>query len=425
MIRNFIRTCRTRVFVDFRLVLLAAMAGAGCDLPQGGIAREMRGADTVSKEGVTVHYSKGLSRQAECFATVVAKQMANVQGATSYELQDWLAPVHVYLKFVQPEDPASGSKVGPYVWELPILVDPNETSCAEIMAKNDDYYPFDWMHELIEFSLCTGDRPRVPSDQRCGKPGEGNRDELCHTRWFNEGFASYCGVLASRSASYSDGAGGDEIQPDMCERRAVSLPFSSLARVRGRLFLWLHDDSHADYPFKKDCRDVAESRLSDHASAELDHYDAALALFLLIEDRYGPEAIRKIGRQVSKLKNGGEEDLRRIVSGAVGTDIVKLVDGFRFPDTGLIMLPVYRPPATSPLAEVKEGLWVGRVRDGSPAQRAGLKRDDVIGSLDGERILRNFDFECALYKHMRQDTVKIGLWRKGAGRMTVEMKLGK
>lgn len=423
MIRNFIRTCRARLFVDLRFVLLAAMAGAGCDLPQGTIAREMRGADTVSKEGVTVHYSKGLSRQAECFATVVAKQMAYVRAMTCYELPPWLAHTQVYLKLVASETSARSVTSGLHAWELPLLVDRDKASCEDILVKGDDFYPFVWAHEVVELSLVWGEQPHVMLDDRHKALGGVDRDELHYTRWFREGFASYCSILACRAASYSDGTATDEIRPDMCNRRQYLAPFSSLAKVRTQIFAWSQVDDYADYHPEKDGGDLFGLSQKDAAVAH--HYEGALALFLLIEDRFGPEAIRQIGREVSQLKNGTGEDLKRIVSGAVGTDIVKVVDEFRFPDTGLTMAPVYRPPAKCAGGEVKEGLVVDHVRDDSLAQRAGLKREDVILSLEGERTLREFDFECALYKHMRQDTVKIGLWRKGAGRMTVEMKIGK
>ncbi|MCY2931619.1 MAG: PDZ domain-containing protein [Planctomycetota bacterium] len=423
MIRNFIRTCGARLFVDLRFVLLAAMAGAGCDLPQGRIAREMRGADTVSKEGVTVHYSKGLSRQAECFAAVVAKQMAYVRAMTSYELQPWLAHAQVYLKLVGSEASAKSPTPDWYAWELPLLVDRDKASCEDILAKVDVFYPFTWMHEIVEGSLVWGEQPHAMLDDRHKALDGADRDELHYTRWFREGFASYCSILASRAASYSDGTETDEIRPDMFNRRQYLAPFSSLAKVRTRIFAWTQVDDYTGYCLEKDGGDLLG--LSQRDVAEQHHYNAALALFLLIEDRFGQEAIRQIGREVSQLKNGTGEDLRRIVSGAVGTDIVKVVDEFRFPALGLSMAPIYRPPAKFAGGEIKEGLLVDRVRDDSPAQLAGLKRDDVILSLEGERTLREFDFECALYKHMRQDTVKIGLWRKGAGRMTVEMKIGK
>ena len=210
--------------------------------------------------------------------------------------------------------------------------------------------------------------------------------------------------------------GGEESRLEMFSRTLNPAPFSSLSRVGIRLFTWHQYDDYADY--------ALAPNPPLETSAELSHYYAAVALFLIIEDRYGQRAIREIMQDVNKLKNGTGEDVKRIVSRVLGTDIVKLVEGFRFPYTGLSMGPVSGPHDASAGDRPKEGLWVVNATDNSPAQRAGITRGDVIVSLDGERTITNCDFEFALYKHMEQQSVKVGLWRTGAGYLTIEMSLG-
>ena len=58
---------------------------------------------------------------------------------------------------------------------------------------------------------------------------------------------------------------------------------------------------------------------------------------------------------------------------------------------------------------------------------AGFQQTTFLGAQYATRIsvqfVTNLSFEFALYRRMHQQSVKIGLWRKGAGPMTMEMNL--
>ena len=397
-------------------VLLSGLACTGSGgAPRGGIALEMRGADTITREGVTVYYSKGLSRQAECFAGAVAKQLSYIQVTTAAKLPPWFGKPCVYLQSADPVKPTKWP--GNYVWELPLFVDPDKTSYEDIIDRNDTEYPHTWAHELIELTLVSGEQPRLLIDGRPERSlGEASSDKVYYTRWFREGFASYCAILACRAVDIDNGGGPDEIRSRMFNKRLYLVPFSSLAKVGTRLFTWTQYDDYADYTQGPD---ELQGR-----PPEGSHYDAALALFLIIEDKYGQRAIRDIMQEVNNLENGTGEDVKEIVSRVLGRDIVELVESHRFPYTGLTLASVYRPPAAWTGGILKEGLVAYHVEDNSAAQRAGIVQHDVILSVDGEETLRNFDFEYALYRHMQQESVKVGIWREGAGYMTIEMRLG-
>ena len=415
------RYLRSSGFVSLYLLFLVGMTwGCAEGEHRKDIADQMRDAQTVTYGSATAHYSKGLDEQARCFAGTVDAQLSYIQSFTGYEFQSVFRKCDVYLKLLGPNE--SSKSFFCHGGEQPLLVDPNKTSCADIVEKNDLDYPFAWAHELVEGSLCwgkyAGTTPRLLLDGNQPAPGGKATDNVNYTRWFREGFASYCGILACRAADLNQGPGRGKIRSEMLDRKQDLAPFSSLAMVGKRLFAWWQYDDYADF--------VPDPNLPKGSVPEAIHYDAALGLFLLIEARYGQRAIKEIIHEVNRLQNGTGEDLKRIVSKAIGTDVVGLVEGFRFPNVGMTLSPAYRPFVASADVPIKDGL-LADVADNSPAQRAGIKTADIVLSLDGEPTLRHFDFECALYKHMQQKTVRIGIRRKGAGPTSVEMvemKLG-
>jgi len=384
---------------------------------KSAIVEEMAGAQAITREGVTVYCSEDLGRQAECLAGLIARQLSDIRAATAFEFT--VKQVNVYLKSVEQVAPAR-SLAGRFWLSktaccMVLFVEPDRTSCEDIIALNR-IYPDIFVHELVEWSLFKGSpRPRLLLDYRRRTFWGRTRDEFHYTRWFREGFACYAGVLACKATVVGDGSGREKIPSEVLQRKLDQQnPFTALASVGKGIFVWHQYQDHAGYAVGR--------APPDAYSTENNHYDAALGLFLLIEHRYGQNAIREIIQKVNKLENGTGEDVKRIVSQVLGTDIVEFAEAFRFPKTGLDLVAVY-PPDPLPGFTIKEGLWVNGVGVDSPAQRAGIRTGDVVVSLDSDRTVTNFVFELALYRRMHQQSVKIGLWRKGAGHMTMEVNL--
>jgi hypothetical protein len=220
---------------------------------------------------------------------------------------------------------------------------------------------------------------------------------------------------------FDDGSSRARFPAGVYQQAIHRHPFSSLARVGEDLFTW--QQSYED-PTPR----VANPNLPHVGNTNIDYYDAALGLFLVMEDRYGREAIRGIMDGVYRLEAGDGEALKEILSRALGTDIVKFVEDFRFPETGLYMTAFW--PGCGPGAVLRrdfgagEGLFVELVGPGSPAERAGVRKADVVVSLDGERAVTELDFEFALYQRMHQKEVEVGVWREGVGMVSVQLKLG-
>lgn len=72
---------------------------------------------------------------------------------------------------------------------------------------------------------------------------------------------------------------------------------------------------------------------------------------------------------------------------------------------------------------VKKGVLVGSVEHGQPADKAGVKHQDVITSVDGQPVDSPDDLVSAISSRRAGDTVKLGVVRKGKD-MTFTVTLG-
>lgn len=72
---------------------------------------------------------------------------------------------------------------------------------------------------------------------------------------------------------------------------------------------------------------------------------------------------------------------------------------------------------------VDEGAWVVEVTPGTEAEKAGIKKGDVIVALDDVRIRTMDDLVLAVRRRSVGDTVTLTLWRDGT-KTEVEMKVG-
>jgi S1-C subfamily serine protease len=72
---------------------------------------------------------------------------------------------------------------------------------------------------------------------------------------------------------------------------------------------------------------------------------------------------------------------------------------------------------------IAEGAFINTVLSGGPADRAGIEKDDVVVSFDGEKINSMDDLVVAIRLHKVGDRVRLGIVR-GGNRRTVTATLG-
>ena len=90
---------------------------------------------------------------------------------------------------------------------------------------------------------------------------------------------------------------------------------------------------------------------------------------------------------------------------------------------GLTMQTVNAQNATANGLSVNQGAYVADVTSGSPADKAGIKKGDIIVAVDGDEITSADGMILAVRSHDIGDTVKVTLMR-GDSKKTVEVTLG-
>lgn len=75
------------------------------------------------------------------------------------------------------------------------------------------------------------------------------------------------------------------------------------------------------------------------------------------------------------------------------------------------------------LNNIPEGAYVQRVASGGPAQKADVKRGDIIISIDGKKITEKDDLATILGKKKVGDTVTLTVWRDGSSKQTIDIKV--
>lgn len=71
---------------------------------------------------------------------------------------------------------------------------------------------------------------------------------------------------------------------------------------------------------------------------------------------------------------------------------------------------------------VKQGVLIYNLVEAAPAMRAGVRRGDILVSLQGEKLDDPYDLEKFLFRHKPKEEITIEVQR-GAKRMTVRLKL--
>lgn len=368
--------------------------------------REMHHVGTLSSGDTSIGYycTEGLEEQSQRIAELIARQLTVVREATGFVNRD--RRVNVFLRLVDkvdPHAPTIGSESYSWCLNLMLYAERGHTTLPEIFARNWDFPTF-YMHEGVEASL------------RQLQPDYSEKDAR-YTRWFREGLSDYAACLAIRvmKADRELSTPGEALGP--IERR---YPYSCLRIVGKKLFTWDQWSDEGRPLVHKD------GVMKPHPEPSvIDYYNAALGLFLIIEDRCGQEAIRNIVLEINRRPDGSVDGaaLKQMVNRALNLDIENLVERFQYPAIGVFMLR-FSAKRSKGGGFGKAGLIVQNLLPDGLAGRAGMRKGDIVVSLNGKPTWTNFAFEQALYEHMHRKRIQVGIWRKGEGEQTVDVQLG-
>jgi len=344
--------------------------------------KQMDFAGPVCAGNVEAYYQQGLQNQAECIANKTTAILSNVEKKTGLQISYKTKFYLIRLDIIPQNFDISFKDIDPNFC-IPLFVEAGNESCESIITENI-LYPSPCVHELAEMSLVfRRDSGRVMPDFGWILPWPNISNQ---TRWFREGFANYAGYLAYET-----------IRPDInlkdpyAALKIYLYPFSSLSKVRKKLFAW-----------------------NNYSSSNLDndYYNASLGLFLLIRNLFGEQAIREIILNINTQDYLNGQDLIRIVNEVLGTDIEKLAENFYFPRTGLKTEMLTPATTLNEGLDVAEGLFVNDVEPNSLADKAGIKKGDVIQKVEDKPIINNLDFELAILDALDRKAVKLTVWKK-------------
>lgn len=352
-----------------------------------------------STEGdcIKVRYQRGLAESAQCIADETTGLLEEVEQRLGITITT-RSTIQLLRLDETPQNFDIRLKVEPNEFPLPLFVRAGDESCRSILAQNRSY-PYLFVHELVETSLaCNEAGGRVLPDVAWGFLGIEIHVNN-YTRWFRDGLANYAGFIAHERARQDLTEGQD----DPAGRALVhNNPFSALDRVGVGLFSW------SQYSRSK---------------RQVDYYDAALGLFLLLADEYGEGAFREITTRIASREAVDGRDLLAIVREVTGADLRGLAATFRFPQIGLNCDAVTTAVALNRGLGVQEGLLVESVEPNSLGDGAGLEPNDVIVSVDGAPVSDDLDYELALFKARDRQSVSLTVWREAAGMVAVELSL--
>ena len=278
----------------------------------------------------------------ETLAGELAREMSATLAGTSeriglpwnHRLRVYIFPVDEIPRYLESDITAEGA-----VLAFPFFVRRDARTLAEALKDNGDWA---WYvtHEMAESTLLSrGDGPELLSDASWGP-----FTLSFGTRWFREGLSDYAGRTARTLVNEHTSAGMEE---------ATVADFGRLDKVGTGLFRW--------------------SNGSDPGADERAYnYGAALALFLLIEEKFGPDAVPRVVRALSELDYADGKAVIRVMDRTLGTDVVRIVRDLKWPYVGAMAV------------RTREGkLIVFEVVEGGPAQKAGLRVGDALLSIEG------------------------------------------
>ena len=144
------------------------------------------------------------------------------------------------------------------------------------------------------------------------------------------------------------------------------------------------------------------------------------------------QGVRFVEKNVAADRQAAMEMIQK--SGQQGVPVVTIDDqvvvGFNQPRLRQLLQQTHRPKLGAAIADAASqakkqpgiptsGAYVGRVREGSPAVRAGLRAGDVIVALGGQPIILADDVNRLLSQLPQGRDVSLTYWRDGRERDTL------
>ncbi len=383
------------------------------------LLKDAQFAGTMKAGNIQVLYQAGLQNQADCIANLTYESFSRILKSTGFRTSSANRTMYLLWSDSIPWNVSQIVWTPNNVLGLILFGQTDDDSCESIISHNP-VFPFGFFHEIIEGSLLfRKEGTALEHDYIRKEFGFINRKVLNYTRWFREGFASYCAYLAHEAITSENNFEKNKVSQAMLLNGSHQHPFSALSKIGKDLFTW-----HQFSRLPKETR--LSPNLPNAQKVTSDYYDGSFGLFMLIRDKFGADSIHRIIRGIDTLEYADGPALIELTNKILDTDIEQLVEDFHFPQTGLYMESLFFYSLGKPeLKElsVSEGLYVTVVEPGSPAEKAGIRKDDIIYRINDKDIKANLDFEFAIYQLMDQQSVTVNILRDEE-EVAIELKFG-
>lgn len=169
----------------------------------------------------------------------------------------------------------------------------------------------------------------------------------------------------------------------------------------------------------RDVRGQSSSRTGSATSANLIQTDAAInsgnsggGMFNIAGELVGITSM--------KLSNNGYYGYAAIegVGFAIPVNTVKDIVSdlmtygrVRYPRIGVTLTEIASPSMEATEDLLPRSLWVTEVEKGSPAEKAGIRRDDLILAADGVRVTTAGELQSIVRSHKQGETVRVEVYR--------------
>jgi hypothetical protein len=333
----------------------------------------------VSVGAVEVSYMRGLDEMAQCIAGEVNESYIYVNNELGIRLNQTVR-IYVHRLDSIPQNFEFHDTMDSNEFKFPIFVTPVRQSCSDAFNENV-LSPMILFHELTEIriSITADTNVTVFGDIDAGIFKFKN-----YTRWYREGLATYTGYIASAHIAKN-------FPHSILKEKMFDAPFSSLARAKTNLFKWHQFEIKHGY------------------------YDASFGLFLLLEHRYGHEAMRSLVGNMYEHKHMDGTDLIDLVNNNFGINVEKVVEEFEFPRLGFESTQIGEAARLNKAIEVSKGVLISKVEPNSIAANAHIYNDDVITAINGKPVSNNFDIELAVLNALDFHKCTVTVWRRDKG----------
>ena len=383
------------------------------------LLKDAQFAGTMKAGNIQVLYQAGLQNQADCIANLTYKSFSRILKSTGFRTSTANRTMYLLRSDSMLWDVSQIVWTPENVLGVILLAQTDDDSCEAIISHNS-VFPFGFVHEIIEASLFfRKEGTALEPDYKRKEFVFFNRKILNYTRWFREGFSTYCAYLAHEAITSDSRFDKNRVSHAKLLIGFSLHPFSALTKIGKDLFTW-----HLFSSFPQE--NLLSPNLPNPQKTTFDYYDGSFGLFMLIRDKFGADSIHRIIRGIDTLEYADGPALIELTNTILDTDIEQLVEDFHFPQTGLYMEPLsfisLGKPELKELS-VSEGLYITVVEPGSPAEKAGIRKGDVIYRINDKEIKANLDFEFAIYQLMDQQSVTVNISRDEE-EAAIELKLG-